>query len=155
VQQPFLASGRYDILPFLPLFTTLARLIDAPFETFVRSTAAAQARYDGQTVFKAMWSRASVENLAECVARFGAQYYDFGKFSGSVPEPNVMVIEHSDVPAYLFPWYRPMHVSYTAECMRLLGAAEVTANEPEAIPAGSRGGFPLVSTRIELRWRRG
>ena len=112
VRQPFLATAHYDVLPMFPLFATLARLRDVHFDALVRETATAQARYDVRTVFKAIWANTSVEGIARRIGRFGAQYYDFGKLSGSVRAPNVLEIVHSGVPAYLHPWYQPMHEAY-------------------------------------------
>ena len=155
VRQPFLASARYDILPFLPIFATLARIVDVPFERFVREAAAAQARYDAHTVFKAMWSNATVEKIAVRAGRFGAQYYDFGEFEGASPEPGVLLLRHAELPAYLYPWYGPMHVAYTEECLRMLGCVDVTSAPRGVVACGAREGFSLVSIETELRWRSG
>jgi serine/threonine protein kinase len=153
VRQPFLASGRYDIFPFLPLFVALSRQLDMPFEGLVRGTAAAQARYDGRTVFKAIWNVNAPGGIAERITRFGAQYYDFGKLTGTLPEPNVLDIVHAGVPAYVYPWYAPMHVAYTEECVRFLGGIEVTSEPPQAVLAGTHEGYALVTARTQLRWK--
>ena len=153
VQQPFLASARYDVLPFLPLYATLARLLSEPFDPFVRACCAAQCRYDSHTVFKTIWTDATVESIAERIGRFSAQYYDFGKVSGAMPAPNVLVVVHAGVPAYLHPWFQPMHESYKEELLRLMGGEDVRATSHEAVPDGVRDGFPLLRTRTEFRWR--
>jgi serine/threonine protein kinase len=153
VHQPFLATARYDILPFLPLYATLAHLLEAPFDGFVRASCAAQCRYDTQTVFKAIWANATVEGIAERIGRFSGQYYDFGTVTGSVPEPNVLVIVHTGVPAYVHPWFRAMHESYKEELIRQLGGEDVRTIAHEATPEGARDGFAVVTTRTEFRWR--
>ena len=122
MRQPFLASGRYDVLPFLPLFATLARVLDTPFDALVRNTAAAQCRYDTRTVFKAMWSTADMGRDRRSPRPVRREYYDFGKFAGSMPEPNLLVIVHAGIPAYVYPWYSLMHVAYTEESVRNLSA---------------------------------
>ncbi len=153
VRQPFLATARYDVLPIFPLYATLARLQGSSFDALVRDTARAQSRYDVRTVFKAIWANTAVEGIAERIARFGAQYYDFGTLSGTVPAPNVLVIVHAGVPAYLHPWYQPMHEAYLEECMRHLGGEDVATMAHEASVDGAVHGFALVTTRTELRWR--
>ncbi len=55
VAQPFLASARYDVLPMVPLFATLARLCGVPFGALVEEASAVQCRYDVKTVFKMMF----------------------------------------------------------------------------------------------------
>jgi tRNA A-37 threonylcarbamoyl transferase component Bud32 len=152
-RQPFLATARYDILPLLPLYATLARLLDMPFDGFVRTSCAAQCRYDTQTVFKSIWANATVESIADRIGRFSAQYYDFGKVSASVPEPHVLVIEHTGIPAYVHPWFRPMHESYKEELIRHLGGEDVQTVSHEAVADGVRGGMGLVRTRRAGRWR--
>jgi hypothetical protein len=153
VHQPFLATSRYDILPFLPLYAALATLLNTPFDGLVRASCAAQCRYDTQTVFKAIWANATVEGIADRIGRFCAQYYDFGRVSGSVPQPNVLVVVHSGVPAYVHPWFRPMHESYKEELIRHLGGEDARAVSHEVTPAGTEDGFALVTTRTEFRWR--
>jgi serine/threonine protein kinase len=152
IRQPFLASVRYDVLPFLPLFTTLSRILDVQFELLVSGTAAAQARYDARTVFQRIFSGATPRDLSERISRFGAQYYDFGKMSGTNPEPGVTVLVHAGVPAYVYPWYSPMHVAYSTEVARVCGATSVEATSSETVLAGAHGPFPLVTARTEIRW---
>ena len=141
VRQPFLATARYDILPFLPLSLALARAFGLPFDDFVRRCAEGQSRYDARTVFKAMWANATIAGIADRISRFGAQYYDFGKFTGEVPEPNMLAIVHAGVPAYVYPWYAPMHVAYTEECARMLGATDLVSSTQDSpcTPARATG----------------
>jgi hypothetical protein len=153
IRQQFLATGRYDVLPFLPLFTTLSRILDMQFDALVRGTSGAQARYDARTVYQRILSGTSPADITDRITRFGAQYYDFGKMSASNPAPGVTVILHSGVPAYVYPWYSPMHVAYTAEVARLCGAQEVEATSSETVLDGAHGPFQLVSARTEIRWK--
>jgi serine/threonine-protein kinase len=153
VQQPFLASARYDVLPLLPLFMALARVIQTPFETLVRETATAQVRYDARTAYQRVLSGASPAAITEKIGRFGAQYYDFGTFTGTNPEPGVTVIVHAGVPAYLQPWYLPMHVQYTLEVARLCGGTDVRVLSSQTVPDGDKDGFPLVATTTALHWK--
>lgn len=152
-RQTFLASGRYDVLPLVPLFATLARILKMPFEALVTEASAAQAKYDAKTVFKAMWSTTTVEGIAERIRRFGLQYFDFGEYEGTVPEPNRLVLVHPGVPEYLFPWYSPMHLSYTVTCARGAEPIEIVSATNEATPAGTVRGYPVVTSRTEIRWR--
>ncbi len=153
IRQPFLATVRYDVFPFLPLFATLSRLLDTPFDALVSGTSAAQARYDARTVYQRILSGTSPTDITERITRFGAQYYDFGKMSASNPSPGVTVILHRGVPAYVYPWYSPMHIAYTTEVARMCGASEVEASSSETVLDGAHGPFQLVSARTEIRWK--
>ena len=153
VNQPFLATRRYDVLPFVPLFATLARMLGAPFEALLRTSTAAQVRYDARTAYKLILDANRPEDIAERVGRFNTQIYDFGKFGAFVPEKNHVTIVFEEIPAYLEPWFAPMHVAYAVESLRLSGAANVVVLSHVAEKAGARGGFPLRTYRTALRWQ--
>jgi hypothetical protein len=151
VRQPFLATAKYDVLPFVPLSATLARLFSQPFETFVRTVTIAQARYDARTVFKRLYDGATKQDAPARIARFEAQHNDFATFSAWFDGPDVLILQHAGIPAYLSPWYVAMHPVYTEEATSLIGAPAVATERPPS-PAGKRDGFELVTSRCEVRW---
>jgi hypothetical protein len=153
VRQPFLATGRYDILPFVPLTHALARMRGARFDEFVRASTTAQARYDSTRVYKLIFDAHAPEEVVVRVARFNAQVYDFGEFAAHAPEPGRIVLEFSFIPTFLDPWFRPMHVAYGQEALRIAGAKQATIVSQVVSDAGARGRFPLCSYRTELHWR--
>ena len=153
IRQPFLASGRYDIFPFLPLYATLARVLEVPFDRLVRDTASAQAQYDAQTVFKAIWAKATLDDIADRLTRFGNQWYDFGKISGATPGPNEFLIVHEGFPSYIQPWFKPMHMGYTEGALQIAGALDVKLVSHESVIEGSKDGYALVTLRSHYRWR--
>src|SRR5262249_45764390 len=149
------ASGRYDVFPILPLYATVARLLKTPFDDLVRTSAAAQARYDSTTVYKKIFETTKVEEIADRFARFNAAYYDFGSFSGTlaVTGKDKQVTTHFErIPAYLAPWFGTMHNSYTEAAMKIAGAREVTILGRRLEPAGSQYGYPLVTFHTDIRW---
>ena len=153
VTQTFLASGRYDILPMLPIHVALARILGLPLAELTRRGATAQARYDARTVFQRLIGPATVDDWPARVQRFGVQYYDFGTFSGIATEPGTFVLQHAGVPEYIYPWYAPMQVAYGAEVGRLLGAVGITQETLPPEPTGTDGGLPIVTVRSRLRWQ--
>lgn len=152
LRQPFLAGARYDVLPFVPLFATLAQLLGANFGELVRSATAGQCRYDGRTVYRAIFSSDSVGDIATRFSRFCSQYYDFGRYVGSLPQPNHLVVVHGEIPEYVSAWLIPMGEAYTEECMKILGAREVRLVSSTSTPAGRTGPFPLVTLQTEFAW---
>ncbi len=153
VRQPFLATSRYDVLPFYPLSATLARVVGAPFDTFVRAATASQARYDARTAYKRIFEGTGVMDIPERIARFNGHYYDFGEFIGEVLAPDRFTIEFRSTPAYLFPWFGLMNVAYTEESARIGGAKEVNASLGAPRPVGETGGFALVTFTVDVTWR--
>lgn len=152
-EQAFLASRRYDIFPFLPLFETLAQMRGIPMETLVRSATAAQVRYDARTAYRLILDANRPEDVVGRVDRFNAQIFDFGSYSASVTEKNQAVITFAKIPAYIDPWFSPMHVSYATESLRLAGATDVEVASHTAEDDGAHRGYPLRTYKTELRWK--
>jgi tRNA A-37 threonylcarbamoyl transferase component Bud32 len=153
LRQPFLASSRYDILPFRPLTASLARLLGRPYGDLVRVAAAAQARYDARTVFRQMFAGATLDDWEQRMPRLGTQYYyGFGRFEGVREGPSTVVSRHSGVPEYLVPWYAPMQVAYGEEAARILGARDVSSELLPQERSGEVDGLPTVITSARLRW---
>ena len=153
VRQPFLASTRYDVLPYVPLFATLARMQRVALDALVRASTAAQARYDARTTYRLILDSYNPADIAERIGRFNAQVYDFGTYAATVRDRNHVALEFSGIPAYLEPWFSPMHVSYAEESLRLAGAREVVVVSHVAENAGSHAGYPLRRYRTELGWQ--
>jgi hypothetical protein len=151
VKQPFLASARYDILPLVPLCAAVARILGVQLDGFVRSTTRKQAQYDARTVYKRIFDTESIADLSERFARFNENYYDFGRYESALTAPGRLMITHAEIPAYLRPWHLPMHVAYAEAAMEIAGAKEIKVLSSVVTPAGARAGFPLITSRTELR----
>ncbi len=152
VGQPFLASGFYDLLPIYPLTATLAALMRVPFERFLREGASEQARYDAAHVFRRMFEGKGVEDIPDCVNRFEAQYYDFGRTEAKMPSPGLIVLQLHETPEYVSPWLTAMKAGYTEEVARIVGAPRPHCTGGTPVPGGARDGHPLASVWCELRW---
>jgi hypothetical protein len=153
VRQPFLASGRYDIFPFYPLMRALADFRGARFDDFVRASTAAQARYDAEHVYKIILDVDSPDSIASRVSRFNSQIYDFGEYNAHQPAPKHAVTDFDHIPAFLAPWFGPMHAAYAQESLRIGGGKDVVIVSQKTRDAGTREGYALVSFRTEYRWR--
>jgi hypothetical protein len=153
IRQPFMATSRYDVLPFHPLSVTLARRLSTPVESMIRTATAMQARYDAKTVYKRIFDATQVSDIADRIGRFNRQYYDFGQFTGTLLGSNRVESRSEGIPAYIASWFAPMHGAYTEEGMRIAGAREVALISQSIEPSGRRDGYPLVTVRMELRWQ--
>ena len=153
VRQPFIAAARYDILPFFPMFAAAARVMGMPFEQFVRFATTSQAEYDARTVFKTIYEGARPDDLAARITEHGTWYYDFGRTVGTNTEPNVVSLTYFGQPAYLEPWFALMHVAYTEETLRILGASDIVGSTSHVAAGGSRQGLSLIDVRSTVRWR--
>jgi serine/threonine protein kinase len=152
LQQPFLATGRYDVLPMVPLFAALARALGARFDDVVRQAAIMQCAYDAKTVFKMVFRGHEPAAVAERFGRFNGGYYDFGTFAGTALGPGHVALETDGIPAYLFAWFGPMHLAYAEEAVRVTGARASRSALLSTEPAGKSGAHRLVRSHGELRW---
>jgi len=154
VAQPFLASSRYDVLPIRPLTAVVAQLLGKAFDQLCESGAAAQVRYDARTVFKNLFGGATLDNWHERAVRHSAQYYGFGQCVAEREGETSVVLRHVGMPEYVAPWYAPMQRGYSAETVRLLGAAEVVAETLPSLPGQDVHGFPTLTTATRVTWTR-
>ena len=153
VGQTFLATVRYDVLPMLPLFTTLARLLDVPFDALVQGAAASQARYDARTVYQRILSggfpgadREPHHTLRRPVLRLRKD----DRREHRAQDIRAPPLRRPCVPVPLVRADAPLH---TAEVARLCGAEEVETSSCDIVLDGLQGAFPLVRIRSEFRWR--
>ena len=153
VRQPFLASGRYDILPFFPISASLARLLGVPYEQFTHRSTAAQARYDASTVYKRIFEGATVNDIPQRISRFNANYYDFAECTGTIDSPSAFHIEYKRIPAYIIPWFWPMTLAYTEEVARIMGAREVKGTMHPPIATSKISGFDVATLRLDVSWK--
>jgi hypothetical protein len=152
VRQPFLAAVRYDLLPLYPITYALARAA-LPFRTNASNDSpAAQARYDARTAYKRIFENAWVTEIPVRIARFNANYYDFGEYVGESLGEHRFAIEYRATPAYISPWFTRMNAAYTEETARICGARKVSAMFTTPTSAGTKGGFELVTFRVEVGW---
>jgi serine/threonine protein kinase len=152
LRQPFLASGHYDMFPIVPISAAFARLVGESHEAFVRRTSAAQARYDARTIFRHVVDVRPIEEAADRLARLGSRFYDFGEFTGSIPEPGRVSLVHAGVPVYALPWYEPMIVTYASVYFSILAGKRVTRASYSVINRGKDKGYPVVTGEIRVEW---
>jgi serine/threonine protein kinase len=152
LQQPFLASSTYDVLPIRPVMATLAHLLGRSFEELVVTTTRNQARFDGRTVLREMVGAVSLDDWHERAARFGEEYYTFGGIEGTRVGERHVILRHHGVPAYLEAWYGPMQAAYVDELARVLGGKNVRTERLPVEPWRPKDGLPTVVTGAHVHW---
>lgn len=149
----FLASSRYDILPFMPLNVAAAKLLGKTLHGLSRDTGAAQGLFDAKGVYRSLVESRSLADLESRLPRFGSLYYDFGTFTGRLVAPGHVVVRRTGLPRFIHDWYAPMQAAYVEAIVRELGASfvEVTPRPPE--PSLRRGPFELCVLDSDVKWR--
>ena len=153
VRQPFIDTSRYDILPMLPLNVAIARMLGKSLDGLASEQGAGQARYDVRYVYQRLFKATSFDQMAEFLNRYGMQYYETGECVSEQPAPNHVVVRRRRLPAYVLPWYAPLHGSYGAEVLRLKGATKVEIKVRPPVEIGTRHGVAIVDLFVDLRWK--
>jgi hypothetical protein len=152
VRQPFLAASRYDLLPMMPINLALARLLGRSIEALADDQGARQAAYDIEKLYGRLFAATTFDNLDVVLARFDAQYYDFGDCTGEIVEPGHLVLRRAGLPEYVVRWFAPMYASYMGHILRRKGASSVEVAPRPPRDAGVRGSFAIVDLEVDLRW---
>jgi hypothetical protein len=135
-----------------PINLAIARLLGISLEALADDQGARQAAYDIEKLYGRLFAAITFDNLAVVLARFDAQYYDFGDCTGELVEPGHLVLRRAGLPEYVLRWFAPMYSSYMGHILRRKGAAllEVTPRAPR--DAGTRDSVAIVDLEIDLRW---
>jgi hypothetical protein len=136
----------------MPINLAIARLLGSSLEALADDQGARQAAFDIEKLYGRLFAAMTFDNLAVVLARFDAQYYDFGDCTGEVVEPGHLVLSRAGLPEYVARWFAPMYASYVGHILRTKGASsvEVAARPPR--DAGLRGSFAIVDVEVDLRW---
>jgi serine/threonine protein kinase len=154
VRQPFIETSRYDILPMLPLNVAIARALGKSLEGLASEQGIGQAKYDVRYVYRRVFEASTLDDIADFLNRYGVQYYEAGECVSEQMGPDHVVVRRRRLPAYVLPWYAPLHGAYGAEVLRLKGAARVEVRTRPHVEIGTRHGVAIVDLFVDLRWKR-
>jgi hypothetical protein len=152
LEQRFLASSRYDILPMLPINAAIARQLGVPLRELAAQQGDAQARYDAGEVYRRTFEVMTLEDPVGSMNRYEMLYYDFGECRGAVVAPGHVVQVRRGMPEYLLPWFTPMHTAYIKALFVMKGAPGVEVVPQAPIASGVRHGLRIVDVETHIRW---
>ncbi len=154
VRQPFLAASRYDLLPMMPLNLGVARLLGRTLEDLAEEQGANQAAFDIDRLYGRLFAAMTFDNLPLVLARFDAQYLDFGDCTGSLAEPGHLVLRRAGLPGYVLRWFAPMYAAYIGHALRTKGASFIKVTHRPPKDAGMRGSFAIADLELDVVWQR-
>lgn len=152
IQQTFLPSSWYDVLPAARLIRAEARAVGLTLARYLRLRTRYQAERDIGGVYRVLLKLASPDLVANRLPRLMAQMFDFG-----TTDTRVLATGHLDMrmrafPAALVDWYVGCFGVYADVALRLAGAQNVAVTTKTPLPDGDRDGIPLVVIGIEVRY---
>jgi hypothetical protein len=152
IQQKFLPSSWYDVLPVAPLIRAEAEVCHQTVPGYLRKRAAFQAREDLAGVYRWLLSLASPETVALKIPRLLTQIFDFGDSYTERVEDKVVHIELREFPSVLGEWYSTAFEVYAETALGLAGAKNISL-VLRASPTGKHAsGVELVSLKGDVHW---
>lgn len=152
IQQKFLPSSWYDVLPVAPLIRAEAEVCHQTVPSYLRKRAAFQAREDIGGVYRWLLKLASPELVALKIPRLLTQIFDFGDSFTERLDDRVVHIEVRQFPAVLGEWYSTAFEVYAETALGLAGAKNISL-VLKAHPAGKHdSGVELVTLKGDAHW---
>jgi hypothetical protein len=152
IQQKFLPSSWYDVLPVAALIRAEAEVCHQTVPSYLRKRAAFQAREDISGVYRWLLKLASPETVALKIPRLLTQIFDFGDSFTERLEDHVVHIELREFPAVLTEWYSTAFEVYAETALGLAGAKNIGL-VLKAHPMGKHtSGIELVTLKGDAHW---
>jgi hypothetical protein len=152
IQQKFLPSSWYDVLPVAPLIRAEARAMKLTTMQYLRQRTQFQVREDIGGVYRMLLKLISPESVAMRLPRLLTQIFDHGSAEARLVEPGHIESTLSGYPKILWEWYSTAFEIYSETAIGLAGGKKASslARPPEDM--GESDGVPLIRFRMDARW---
>src|SRR5581483_330625 len=154
IQQKFLPSSWYDVLPVYELIRAESRVFGLTVARYLQQRARFQIAQDVGGVYRVLLKLTSSESVALKLPRILTQVLDFGTHDAKQVEPGRVEAVLAGYPAMLWEWYENAFQVYAQRALELAGARGASAAVRDPEPDGERNGVELIRFRIECRWSR-
>jgi hypothetical protein len=152
IQQKFLPSSWYDVLPVYELVRAESRAVGQTVARYLHDRAVYQVEQDIGGVYRFLLKLASAESVALRLPRMLTQILDFGEHDARVLGPGRVEAELRGYPAMLWEWYASGFQVYSERALQLAGARDVAVLVRDHEPDGARDGVELIRFRMDCQW---
>lgn len=152
IQQKFLPSSWYDVLPVAALIRAEAEVCHQTVPSYLRKRAAFQAREDISGVYRWLLKLASPETVALKIPRLLTQVFDFGDSFTERLDDHVVHIAIRDFPAVLTEWYSTAFEVYAETALGLAGAKNIGFVLKARATGKHDSGLELVTLEGDAHW---
>jgi hypothetical protein len=152
IQQPFLASGWYDVLPVAALIRAEARAMNLTVPIYLRQRTAFQAKEDINGVYRFLLRLFSPEKVGLRLPRMLTQIFNHGTVEARLVEDGWIEATLHGYPKILWEWYSTAFEVYSETALRLAGAKKAAALVREPEDDRIEAGVALMRVRFDLRW---
>jgi hypothetical protein len=152
IQQKFLPSSWYDVLPCAPLIRAEARILGMSVTGYLKHRAAYQAAQDLSGVYRLLLKLVSPTMVAERLPRLVGQIFDFGTTESTVESPRHHLLRMNGLPSVLYEWVSTAFVVYAETTLKAAGARACKVALRAPIPDGEAHGVPLSAVVLDAEW---
>ena len=152
LDESFLASSWYDILPIIPISQAAARVKGIAHRELVRANAAWIADRDMRGVHRFILRVASAKLVVGRLPRLSMQYFDFGDTDGRMVDERRFETTRVGIPVVLADWMVWVIEGFTPVVLQAAGARVVLVEQLGREPDGRMAGMDTVRIELAIRW---
>jgi hypothetical protein len=152
IQQKFLPSSWYDVLPVYELIRAEARALKLTIARYLQQRARFQVEQDIGGVYRFLLKIVSADSVALRLPRMLTQVLDFGAHEAKQVGPGRVEAQLTGYPAMLWEWYANAFQVYSERALDLAGARDATVLVRQPEPDGARDGVELIRFRMDCQW---
>jgi hypothetical protein len=153
LDQPFHASGWYDILPMVPLTELVAGLVGMDAERYLLERTREHARRDLVGLTRLLMRAVSARTVALFLPKLTKRYYDWGGIDARLRGPRCVETIRSGVPQPLSAWYPPMACAFAETALEIAGAASPRVVVSSCEPDGATEGVTTYEFVFQITWK--
>jgi hypothetical protein len=152
IEQKFLPSGWYDVLPVAQLIRAEARALNLTVANYLRKRTVFQVEQDIGGIYRFLLAILSPESVATRLPRLLTQIFDHGTTEVRLVEPGWLESTMGGFPALLYDWYSTAFEVYTETALHKAGGKKILALVRPPEPEGQKDGVDLIKFRVDARW---
>ncbi len=153
LEQPFAASGWYDIFPMIAMIVQVARLHGVPYFTAVSELSRQMAEADLNGLYRTLLRVVSPGLLAPKLPKIQAQYLNFGSLDVLESGPKHCEVLRRDHPHLLVHWYVSVVHGFLPCLLERAGARDVRVRwSAPRLESFDAAGFEKVALRFAIHW---
>lgn len=152
LQQPFISSGWYDIMPLVPITAVCATLKRQTHGLFLRDWANYQATRDGNGIYRILLKLVTPDMLVNALPRTVRRYFDFVTTEAKREGPRKYTLSITGIPANFAEIYSLVTEVFVTRALAAAGAENPRVTTSAPMPAGEAHGSPIVRFERQIVW---
>jgi len=152
IQQKFLPSSWYDVLPVAPLIRAEARAVGIGVADYLKARTVFQAKEDIGGIYRFLLKLVSPESACLRLPGLLSQIFDFGSHQSKRMGPTHLEFTLAGYPRVLWEWYVNAFSVYGETAMKLSGAKTVSLSAHAPKESSLDREVEVVTFVIDCRW---